>query len=285
MFGVTLLYTLLVSLFLIEVSVVVGTLQLKYGDSHRFAVYYDDSLSYTWHEAEAKCESIGSTLATITDFSDEFDAQDIRIDESIDTWIGYNDILNEGDWQWIDERDFDYNNWNQGTYEPNGKYYENCAVIAGTYRNFDNRWVDVSCNAKIRQWICNYPIIKKSNDNKYVCIFDSIGGFTFDIAENYCKQVFHSNLASIHSNDDNTRFFNTRAKIISTAFGLKYKFKDEENILYYTDGTSYDYTRFTNNDIDASNEFETCFFYNPYNADWADTSCDTQFYQFMCNLY
>merc|ERR1719318_1603330 len=58
-----------------------------------------------------------------------------------DTWIGYQDDLVEGTWQWDDGSAAGYTNWMSG--EPDGGMSENCAVTAG---GADRGWKDEDCD-------------------------------------------------------------------------------------------------------------------------------------------
>ena len=62
---------------------------------------YDDSI--TWYAANAYCNSTyGTTLATIKDDTDANTV--LAMKQSIGSnhvWVGLNDIVTEGEWEWI----------------------------------------------------------------------------------------------------------------------------------------------------------------------------------------
>jgi len=81
---------------------------IEYND--HYYCYYDDSL--TWLEAKEACEGKGGYLATIT-ASDEntFISNMIQSGNKYFYWIGGSDELQEGQWEWITEENWGFENW------------------------------------------------------------------------------------------------------------------------------------------------------------------------------
>lgn len=109
--------------------------------SGRGSVYiYCDWNEVTWDEARQACENFGPFyLATINDQA-ENDLITRFIDE--DTWIGLNDIDDEGYFEWLDGEPLDYTNWNDG--EPNNDGDEDCGEI---YES--GFWNDLNCTNEL----------------------------------------------------------------------------------------------------------------------------------------
>ncbi|XP_033624617.1 macrophage mannose receptor 1-like [Asterias rubens] len=96
----------------------------------------------TWAESREQCRLGGGDLVSITDLSEQ---TYINARLSLQTvpvvWIGANDVLQEGGWEWSDGSPFKFINWYPG--EPNnvGTSGEHCAELhlaTGT-------WNDVMC--------------------------------------------------------------------------------------------------------------------------------------------
>jgi len=122
----------------------------------------------SWHEAQATCESHGSSLATVRDV----DANDALAANGCFSaapwndwqcsWIGLNDLRAEGAHEWASGgaafTDTSFNAW--GTYEPdaNVNNTDNCAAVcnggdlAGYGGNF---WVDFDCNTMEFEFCCD----------------------------------------------------------------------------------------------------------------------------------
>ncbi|XP_072177280.1 uncharacterized protein [Diadema setosum] len=66
-------------------------------------------------------------------------------------WIGYNDLTEEGTWEWTDGSANVYTNWNSG--EPSGGT-EHCGVLRWST---DGSWNDASCTSSYG-YICKYPL-------------------------------------------------------------------------------------------------------------------------------
>ncbi len=67
---------------------------------------------------------------------------------TVDTWIGGNDLVTEGTFQWDDGTAFAFTNWHTG--EPNNggtgaTYQEDCVIVAGS--RVGKQWDDRPCDA------------------------------------------------------------------------------------------------------------------------------------------
>jgi len=102
----------------------------------------DDKGKDTYKGALQKCKSRGGTLAQPKSKAD----QDLLVslcsnNNCPDTWIGLNDIADEGIFLWIDGTPLAYSNWDIG--EPNNVEDEDCVHIWGFSEQ--NTWNDNKC--------------------------------------------------------------------------------------------------------------------------------------------
>uniref|UniRef100_I3KV79 C-type lectin domain-containing protein n=1 Tax=Oreochromis niloticus TaxID=8128 RepID=I3KV79_ORENI len=64
------------------------------------------------------------------------------------TWIGLNDIEQEGTWKWVDGTPLTLQYW--GRYQPDNGGEEDCVHVG---RDKQKSWNDLSCSSSY-QWIC-----------------------------------------------------------------------------------------------------------------------------------
>ena len=108
-------------------------------------------LSYNWTEAEIYCENtFGSHLAAIHSLSENNDAigDGSWYLEYGEMWIGLNDIEIEGNYSWIDDSPFDYENWFHKDIFNTSQ--ENCIGIV----TIGGEWDDISCSTGHYAFIC-----------------------------------------------------------------------------------------------------------------------------------
>lgn len=96
----------------------------------------------TWTAAKASCAALGAHAAVLPDAAMDDAAESLAGDN--DTFIGLTDEATEGTFVWIDSTPLTFSNWHTG--EPNdgnGRYAEDCAVIAGARAG--KQWDDRPC--------------------------------------------------------------------------------------------------------------------------------------------
>lgn len=99
-----------------------------------------------WKEAKKRCADIGSILVPIHSASENDFISSLLPDAETTAWIGANDMGTEGNWVWVDRKNWgEYENWSGNN--PNGDVRENCALIQS------GRWNDVSCGLR-RYYVC-----------------------------------------------------------------------------------------------------------------------------------
>ena len=129
----------------------VGVDVLDY-DGHSFACFFG---CQTWEEARDQCEGMGGHLAVITSQEeDEALFAFTRYCGYDNVYIGYSDVEEEGNWQWVTGETSDYSNWNEG--EPNGfTPNENYAVYGGNGAWYDGEFTPRIENGLI-SFICEW---------------------------------------------------------------------------------------------------------------------------------
>ncbi|MBE6752886.1 MAG: hypothetical protein E7559_00785 [Ruminococcaceae bacterium] len=94
-------------------------------NGHTYAVFHELSL---WEDAKEICEQMGGHLATITSEEEQTYFEEILPTEHGWYWLGASDTENEGEWKWVTEEEFEYENWGSGC--PDNTYgTENFLVI------------------------------------------------------------------------------------------------------------------------------------------------------------
>ncbi|XP_053381833.1 perlucin-like protein [Mercenaria mercenaria] len=121
---------------------------------HEDSCYHFSHDTEPWMLAQEVCKTFGGTLADITSQKEDVFLQNEVQRLKVNHWVGGNDLMNEGEWQWINtNEDFSYTNWKVG--EPNSRAHnENCLdlrVIPG--------WNDERCD------ISQFYICEKSDED------------------------------------------------------------------------------------------------------------------------
>jgi hypothetical protein len=111
------------------------SLLIAYNDSE----YQLTSPGLSWSEAQAEAESLGGSLVSIDDGSEQQWIED-NFDSTNPLWIGYSDRANEGEYSWSNGSTASYTNWLPNQPDDNGEA-EDDAVI--NWNSGDGRWNDV----------------------------------------------------------------------------------------------------------------------------------------------
>ena len=99
-------------------------------NGHSYDVF---DYNMSWLEAKAFCESRGGHLVSITSDGEQQAVLNAILLGNLNLYyIGASDAETEGSWKWVDGETFDYDNWDKGAPEPNGKTKENYACIINT---------------------------------------------------------------------------------------------------------------------------------------------------------
>uniref|UniRef100_A0A8D0E0X4 C-type lectin domain-containing protein n=1 Tax=Salvator merianae TaxID=96440 RepID=A0A8D0E0X4_SALMN len=104
--------------------------------------YYFSLQSIGWHEARYQCEYKRSQLVVIDNLAEQNFLQTRTRNGRF--WIGLHDQGTEGDWKWLDDKNYEtgFKNWKQG--EPNDYgQKEDCAQLWNS-----GEWNDYSCSSE-----------------------------------------------------------------------------------------------------------------------------------------
>jgi hypothetical protein len=100
----------------------------------------------TWSDARTICESVAyDSLATV---SGNQDKEDLKALTDVNSWIGLNDLSQEGNFTWSDGSALIYTYWANG--EPDGGTSENCVTV----RSGNGRWQDDDCS-QTKYFVCS----------------------------------------------------------------------------------------------------------------------------------
>ncbi|XP_034053887.1 CD209 antigen-like protein C isoform X2 [Gymnodraco acuticeps] len=106
----------------------------------------------SWEQSRQNCRARGADLV-IVDSNEEQKFMTSMIKEP--TWIGLNDIDQEGTWKWVDGSLLTQKYWGQPPDNGNGDPKwgeEDCACLVNNW-NGENNWNDLRCTTPL-QWIC-----------------------------------------------------------------------------------------------------------------------------------
>lgn len=188
--------------------------------------FYDQSMP--WNEAKACCESMGGHLATVTS-AEEQDILSNMVKPGTfgDYWLGGNDLLSEGVWQWVTGEDWSYQNWADG--EPNNSSgAEDCLHL---YRQ-SGLWNDLNNNAYTgRQigFICEWDTL--SLNPQYSSHPNLIHNWDFSSNSNGQATYINTwNNPYVESVDD---WHPTPGKVEVLANGVRFSFYDSDTTAYF----------------------------------------------------
>ncbi|XP_070547503.1 C-type lectin mannose-binding isoform-like [Ptychodera flava] len=104
---------------------------------------------YSWSSAKSECNLRGGKLATIDDaMEDAYLREFARLEGNL--WIGFNDILSEGNWKWDKGSIVTYTNWyNNRPFTSSSNLFD-CVYM---HRSYNGQWYDTTCTA-LYGYIC-----------------------------------------------------------------------------------------------------------------------------------
>ena len=121
----------------------------------------------TWHEAERCCVEWGGHLASIHSDQENRAVNAIR-NENHWTWIGLNDIAEEGNYVWTDGTPYDYNNYAPD--EPNNHdVRENCINLLLHKGWGELKWNDYKCEKDSNVRVKRFSYVCKKG--KFICFY------------------------------------------------------------------------------------------------------------------
>ena len=119
-------------------------------------LFCEDEIS--WGDAYDFCTQHQFTLTSIQSqqenqlLYDQMEAYDFS-----DTWIGLNDLSQEGAFEWSDQSPMNYTRWGDGEPNDGGRNGEDCGIILMENRQSD--WDDRSCSREY-SYICERSLVQ-----------------------------------------------------------------------------------------------------------------------------
>ncbi|MGK5094514.1 lectin-like protein [Deltaproteobacteria bacterium TL4] len=116
---------------------------------------YDNCLTYgghtygitktamTWDLAKTQAETNGGHLAVVDTSAENTFLTTSYVTSTIGPWMGYNDLVTEGSWKWVNGSTATYTNWSPG--QPDNSQNEDCGHMFS-----DGRWNDNQCSASMK---------------------------------------------------------------------------------------------------------------------------------------
>ena len=181
---------------------------IVYQDGDYVVLNFLNNIYFTFTEANTYCNDnyYGSTLATQMDNDDDFNLQlemldTVRGEYDSYAWIGLSYENSEGTYSWKD---------GSGTVPSLSNYFasnqpddwnnEDCIELMSDWYG----WNDRDCDSERNTFICNNPYYTYRNGD-YIGFVETSGDSGLYLnhveANNYCKQAFGTNLASVYNSD------------------------------------------------------------------------------------
>ena len=115
-------------------------------------------------DAKQECEKLGGHLATVTSDEEYNVILSLIKSKEANVWLGATDEQTEGEWQWVTDEKFVFENWDvlQPDNTNNNEHY-----LSQLNKDYNYVWYDVPNNAK-RGFICEFEnMTSKIKTNVY----------------------------------------------------------------------------------------------------------------------
>jgi len=232
------------------------------GTEYNGKCYYHNSDSLSRNSAEAACETLGGTLASIT--SADMNSELVSLAGGNSVWIGLSDQSTEGTYVWEDGSEPTYTSWASG--EPNDYGgAEDCVEMWSS-----GNWNDDSCSDN-KESICELSTESLTFDY----YTDTL---SWDDAETEC-QGFGGNLVSITSEAINEEVLALVGGADNDVW-IGLNDQSTEGTYVWVNGTEADYTNWGYGEPNDYGGGEDCVEMKS-NGEWNDQSCSTEF-AFVC---
>jgi len=196
----------------------------------------------SWDEGYSTCLSLGADLVSV--HSDEENTYIYILCGSENAcWLGFSDVIVEGDWEWSDGSTVDFTKWEDG--QPDNAWNQDYARIQGE----DALWDDEDPGKADTHALCKkkdtLPAIVWSECYGDICYYKTPSQMTWTEAHTTCVGL-GVELASIHSIEEDTFIYNVCGYTNDCWIGLT----DEqvEGVWIWSDGSIFNYANWANNE-------------------------------------
>lgn len=252
-------------------------------------------------ESADNCAQVDSALAAIESEAENrwvFEYLRIHGKSSADMWIGLNDVVQEGVYQWLDGTNSTFTAWGSGSPNNYGSY-QHCAII------------DVSTMGKWNDWVCSdkfYALCKHKQNTTIPSateVYNINSNFSCPDTYGYvfggCYKVTSSTyswfeaattcaadgayLSSFHSAAQNLWVFEyARTQgLIGSDVWLGMSDLSEEGKWVWLDDTNNSFTYFSSGQPDNHDGYEHCAAWDvTYRGTWNDAPCSYSTYRALC---
>ncbi|XP_043219921.1 lectin BRA-3-like [Amphibalanus amphitrite] len=116
--------------------------------------YWRSTYATSWQQAVIACPTVGvgSQLASIHSLLEN--AFIMQTYDFAETWIGFNDIAQEGQFQWSDGTQVDFFNW--ARQQPDNQFGQDCTRVPQPDNPHAAEWDDTACD-KEHFFVCKMP--------------------------------------------------------------------------------------------------------------------------------
>ncbi|KAL8622279.1 hypothetical protein ACOMHN_043802 [Nucella lapillus] len=267
---------------------------------------------YSWFDAKAACDVVGGGLVEIQSPEENtFLAQLISSSRATQTWIGLEDIQEEGKFVWVSSgQEPDISHW--ADHEPDDRHGgEDCAAMRSS-----GNWFDDACEDTHRHFICempttrNIPVMHTMAKNVFCIAF--LGALVAGVQGVGCPDGWHSHSGSCYIYMRVYNWFDARAACDLLGGRMVEVERDEENqylaglIRSYGGGTQIAwigledileegqfgwvstrakaaYTNWGHHEPDDRHGAEDCAAILS-NGQWIDIPCEASHYHSLCEL-
>ena len=100
--------------------------------------YYLSTYTSTWRNGQTTCETLGGHLMSVSGPAEQGVITDYL--RAADAWIGLNDLVDDGHFEWTDGTPVQYVNWADG--QPNDLLDQDCVSVL---EDGSGKWDDNHC--------------------------------------------------------------------------------------------------------------------------------------------
>ena len=231
-----------------------------------------------FHDARKYCQQKqGTDLAIVPDQATNAQMwQALRTLPMKRAYIGYDDLMNEGRFTWVDGRSRGFTRWHRG--EPNnvGRGGEDCTEI-GLFN--DDTWNDIPCGHGLHFFCDALP--SKVETEGFILVANQRKNFRD--ARAFCRATYGTDLAVVPNQKVNSEMWAALSKLPFKRAYIGYEDTSREGKFQWVDGKTRRYTRWHRGEPNnVGRNGEDCTEIGLFNDDtWNDINCATGLH-FFC---